>query len=186
MDTAAAMTDQNACARIELRTNMFVLATIAGIDVAGPVKIRNLSPGGALIEGDALPAAGEPIELRRGSLVARGEIAWHQDGRAGLRFTRQVTVADWMPGANRHQRRVDGIAERAKTGAPASFDLADTAAARFARIAPTELMRLASALDDLADKLAAEPDVVDRLGTELQSLDIASQLLRRMAGTGSK
>jgi hypothetical protein len=165
---------------------MFVLATIAGIDVAGAVRIRNLSPGGALIEGNVLPAVGEPIELRRGSLVARGEIAWHQDGRAGLRFTRHVRVADWMPGANRRQQRVDGTADRAKPGALASFDLADTTATRFARIAPTELMRLASALDDLADKLAAEPRIVDRLGTELQSLDIASQLFRRMAGSGPR
>ena len=32
---------------------MFVLATMAAPTVSGPVKIRNMSVGGALIEGDA-------------------------------------------------------------------------------------------------------------------------------------
>lgn len=58
MESAAPTTNEDISARIELRTNMFALATVAGKDVAGPVKIRNLSPSGALIEGALLPLRG--------------------------------------------------------------------------------------------------------------------------------
>jgi hypothetical protein len=181
MESAAPTTNEDISARIELRTNLFVLATVAGKDVAGPVKIRNLSPSGALIEGALLPAAGERIELRRGAMIAHGNVAWCQDGRAGMRFDARVKVAEWMPGANTQQQRVDGMVERARTGAIPSFDLADRTAFRFPTLAPAELRRLASALDGLADDLTTETGIVDRYATKLQSLDLAAQVLRRLA-----
>ena len=44
---------------------MLVLASMAAESVSGPIKIRNMSPEGALIESSALPQVGEHLSLRR-------------------------------------------------------------------------------------------------------------------------
>ena len=71
--------------RTHPRTSMFVLATIAAPTVSGPVKIRNMSVGGALIEGDALPRTGEHLRLRRGELTVCGRIVWRDAAANALR-----------------------------------------------------------------------------------------------------
>ena len=51
--------------RREPRTNMFVMATIYADTGSAPVKVRNLSSTGALIEGEVLPPLGATVRLRR-------------------------------------------------------------------------------------------------------------------------
>ena len=61
----------------------------ASIEVGGsmlPVKLRNLSPDGALVEGGELPAVDSRVIFRKKELKLSGRVAWVADGRAGVAF----------------------------------------------------------------------------------------------------
>ncbi len=67
----------------------FVLLS-ASIELSGaslPVKLRNLSSEGALIEGDKLPVEGSEVVFRKSELSVSGRIAWVEGRRAGLTFS---------------------------------------------------------------------------------------------------
>ncbi|MDQ8754696.1 PilZ domain-containing protein [Sphingosinicella sp. LHD-64] len=51
-----------------------------------PVRIRDLSAGGARIEGFNLPAAGTDVMLKRGAADAFGTIVWVSGTQAGIEF----------------------------------------------------------------------------------------------------
>ena len=66
------------------RSNVLLNATV---EVAGemlPVKLRNLSDEGALVEADLLPAADTKIVFHRKELSVRGSIAWVSGNHAGI------------------------------------------------------------------------------------------------------
>ena len=155
---------------------MFVLASMTAQSVSCPVKIRNMSPDGALIESAALPSVGEHLSLRRGDLSAVGQVVWRQGGRAGLRFDHNVEVAAWLPAGSR-QQQVDQTFHELKNG------LIEIAPSPAAPTGPSpfdkqDLLDAAQALDALADALAEDAIVIARHSTNLQVLDIAAQLLR--------
>ena len=157
---------------------MFVLATMAAPNLSGPVKIRNMSLGGALIEGQALPHIGEHLRLRRGELFVSGRIVWRQEGRAGLQFDHDVAVVEWLPAGTGGQQQVDRTFHELK----ATPSPPPPPAARAAL--PTgslNVLEVAEALDALADDLAEDAGVVAAHASKLQALDMASQLLRRFA-----
>ena len=52
------------CMRAEARTNLFVMAKLAAGGSVCTVKVRNISSGGALVEGAALPPPGTPCRLK--------------------------------------------------------------------------------------------------------------------------
>lgn len=65
----------------------------ANIDVRGvavPVKLRNLSAQGALIEGERLPADGAITYFTRHDLRLRCEVKWVEGRYAGIRFNREL------------------------------------------------------------------------------------------------
>jgi hypothetical protein len=165
--------------RTHERTSMFVLASMAAGSASGPVKIRNMSQGGALIEGGALPRIGEHLSIRRGELIAAGQIVWCQEGKAGVRFDCEVDVMDWLPAGSRKQQQVEQAVHELKTGIAG---IASAPAPRVTGNSPfdrQDLLDVAEALDALADVLAEDPRVIASHSTKLQALDIASQLLRR-------
>lgn len=61
-------------------------ASIEADGVTVAVKLRNLSPEGALVEAAQLPAAGRPVIFRKKELNLAGRIAWVTGGRAGIAF----------------------------------------------------------------------------------------------------
>jgi len=160
---------------------MFVLATLKAATLLGPVKIRNMSPAGALIEAGALPAIGEPVSIQRGELAAAGHVVWRLEGRAGVRFDREVDVADWLPAASRRQQQVDQTFQQLKEGTVVPF-VAPGAPAGPSPIDRQDLMEAAEALDALADVLAEDAAMIAGHSAKLQALDMASQFLRRFAG----
>lgn len=163
---------------------MFVLATIAAGSASGPVKIRNLSPGGAMVEGAALPQVGDRFELRRGASCVCGTVAWCRDGLAGLEFDGTVDVAEWTPGGHAGQKRVDQVFQQVTAGAGAAPEVQILVPQEDTFAAP-QLRRLARAIDALADDLADDAAVVAKFAAKLQTLDIASQVLRKLAERGS-
>jgi len=169
--------------RAESRTNLYVMAVLSGPTVSGPVKVRNLSPGGALVEGAVLPAANERVCLRRGALVVSAQVVWCRGDKAGLRFDSHVFIEDWLPqGANRSgQGRVDEIVQHLKTGAAAQILAATKESGKDDLSTSIDLTKLAEELDALAEDLACDKIMVQRHLSRLQTLDIAAQTLRKLA-----
>jgi hypothetical protein len=158
---------------------MFVLASMVAETASGPVKIRNMSPDGALIEGAALPHLGEHLSIGRGDLAATGRVVWCEGGRAGLRFDQNIDVAAWLP-AGSPQQQVDQAFHAIKNGLTNVVRL-PVAPAGTSPIGKSDLVDAALALEELADALADDAGVIASHSTRLQVLDIAAQLLRRCA-----
>jgi hypothetical protein len=76
------------------RSPVFLAATI---DVAGraePVKLRNLSEEGALIEGERLPLEGSMTYFERKELRVKSRIVWVQGRYAGVSFDQPLKPED--------------------------------------------------------------------------------------------
>jgi hypothetical protein len=139
-----------------------------------------MSLGGALIVGDALPRIGEQLRLHRGELAVCGRIVWRNEGKAGLCFEHEVEISRWLPAGSGGQQQVDRTFHELKTS---PINPAPSAAARIepSPISREDLLNVAEALDTLADALADDARVVADHSAKLQSLDMASQFLRRFA-----
>ena len=68
------------------RSHVLMAASIEAAGVAVPVKLRNLSSEGALIEGDRLPSVGSEVLFRKKELRLAGQVAWITGNRAGVAF----------------------------------------------------------------------------------------------------
>jgi hypothetical protein len=146
-----------------------------------PVKIRNMSSSGALIEGPGLPEGGTFIRLLRGRLVAPAYVIWSYGGRCGVRFALQVSVTEWMaPPSNREQQRIDDAIRLLKAGAiplgPTEAELANDEG-QLGR----DLRDVYRLLDAHGDSIACDPAYVTRFGEQLQNLDIALQMVATIA-----
>jgi hypothetical protein len=159
---------------------MFVLATMAAASASGPIKIRNMSLSGALLEGGALPAVGEHLSLRRGELAVSGHVVWRQQGKAGLSFDCAVEVVDWLPAGSGGQQQVDRTFQELKTD-PAPAHPVSCSPAEPSAIGKPDLLKLAEGLDILANILAEDARIIAAHSSKLQVLDAASQMLRRCA-----
>jgi hypothetical protein len=72
------------------RAPVLLAANIELRGVAVPVKLRNLSAQGALIEGERLPAEGSITYFARKDLRLRCEVMWVEGRYAGIRFSREL------------------------------------------------------------------------------------------------
>ena len=169
------------------RTNMFVIAELSSASATGKIKIRNMSVGGAMVEGAALPALAAHCRILRGELELEGEIVWVAGNRAGIRFDGTAHVAQWLPNAGRSQADVDRVVAAAKSGVmpgdyPASSPGVAAPAPLMSRaIDARQAASVADQLEDLADALSGDIDVVSRHMGKLQALDLAVQTLRKLA-----
>ena len=78
------------------RSHLFVVATLYSDMGSTPVRIRNMSQYGALIEAQLIPEPGAAVILKRGGLETTGEIAWKADRKAGIALSKSVDVAEWL------------------------------------------------------------------------------------------
>ena len=76
-------TNQNRRSR---RSNVLLAASIEALGAVVPVKLRNLSTEGALIEGDGLPVEGSEVLFRRNELSVSSRVAWVHGKHAGVAF----------------------------------------------------------------------------------------------------
>jgi hypothetical protein len=72
------------------RAPVLLTASIDVLGVPEPVKLRNLSASGALIEGNCLPLAGDTTYFTRRELHLRCEVMWVEGRYAGIRFAREL------------------------------------------------------------------------------------------------
>lgn len=181
--------------RIAPRTNLLLAATAEVGGRSLPIRIRNLSETGAMIEGAGLPEAGMSLILMRGDLQVAATVAWAAGSRRGVRFGGPTPVNEWTGGKPRaidctglrDQRRVDAIQAEARaqpvTGralrsneAPATHPTQDLDA----RLAD-ELGFVQRLLEGLGDELIADLLLIQRHGKSLQSLDLVGQILGHVA-----
>src|SRR5690606_32539453 len=59
------------------RKNVMLAASISASTVSAPVRIRNLSEAGAMIDGPALPDAGSTLMLNRLELSVTAVVVWN-------------------------------------------------------------------------------------------------------------
>jgi hypothetical protein len=72
------------------RSHVYLTATLQGVGARVPVKLRNLSALGALVEGTELPGEGSPVTFNRNELSATGRVAWVDGKHAGIAFDEQL------------------------------------------------------------------------------------------------
>lgn len=75
-----------------------------------PVRLRDLSRKGALIECNPLPAVGSEVVFVRGSTIVPARVAWTGAGRVGLEFLHMIEESEVLvhvgrPSANRSEQR---------------------------------------------------------------------------------
>jgi hypothetical protein len=156
------------------RSNVFLAAVLHGGAGAAPVRIRNISATGALIEATSLPPAGTAVRLVRGDLCAGGELAWTSARHAGIRFADAVDVEAWVKRVGHSgQQRVDGVVAALRRSESVPQELQEGA-----RV--DSLRSISAALDELCATLAGG-DVSLGLGEQLIKLDAIAQALRRVA-----
>jgi hypothetical protein len=168
--------------RTEPRSNIFVTATLYAAGGSTPVRIRNMSHSGALVEAAALPSSGQPIRLSRGSLSVAGQIMWVAGPRAGLHFASPVSVTDWLPSGKRGsgQQLVDELVHQSRLGAVAQPAPLDPAPSRIPATAE-ELHRYQQMLERAGEQLASDPSVAGAHLTALQLIDGVAQALAKLA-----
>ena len=171
--------------RTDGRRNIFVVAALYCSQESSPVRIRNMSRSGALIECAVVPPAGTQVRLSRGSRSVSGIIIWQRDDRAGVQFDSAVAVEDWMPGGRpTRQQRVDAIVESCRTREIPPADLAEPS---FAAAAPglsglvSQLVEIKQALYAAAEALAEDPAIARAHAGALQEIDISVHKLEKLA-----
>ena len=162
---------------------MFVMASLAAHGGSGPVRVRNLSTTGALIEGGVLPNPGEAVFLSRGALRTEGKVVWTKNGRAGLHFKARVIVSEWLPnGVNRSgQQRTDEIFRKLKSEGLSSHPRSDVQDLPPSVVTRSDIEAILRGLEELSEALAEDDLVVIRHGSKLQVLDAAVQALTKLA-----
>lgn len=174
-------------ARSTRRTTLFLSAMLGFGSVSTPIRIRDLSAGGARVEGAFLPDVGTGAIITRGALTAGGTVMWRDPSGCGLRFDHPLSIDAWMPSRSGcDQSVVDQQVELVKSGAavlpilspaPPSQALRDALPQRLAE----ELAYVSRLLESLGDDLCNETLVVMRHGEKLQNLDISAQILGHVA-----
>ena len=72
------------------RSNVLMSASLELSGTSLPVKLRNLSAEGALVEGDKLPVEGASVLFRKGDLSMPGRVAWVKGRRPGVNFAQNL------------------------------------------------------------------------------------------------
>jgi hypothetical protein len=175
------------------RKNLLLAANVDVGSFSAPVRIRNLSETGALIDGTALPEVGADLTLRRLEIEVGATVVWRVAGRCGIRFAGKVSVDDWATG----KRRMPTLFERSQTGVDArqaavrsgKFSLvADDDVVPAASLAAEvldgriadELAELRCTLDTVGDALSDDVAILQQHGDALQQLDVACQILTEL------
>lgn len=160
--------------RSQPRSNVFLAAALIIGTASHPVRLRNLSTRGALLDGPSLPPAGSRVRVLRGELSAEGEIAWQAHDQAGLRFSGEIDVDKWVQRiGHRGQQRVDEAV--AALRAHASRALADGDG-------QPSLGQISQELDRICQRLADSPAMTVELAEELLRLSVLAASLHGLAG----
>ena len=160
--------------RVGIRSNVFLNAAMLAGGKPTHVRVQNISETDALLDGSCLPPEGSPVQLRRGSLVANGEIAWQTRGQCGLHFEAPVDVPAWVRRVGQaSQDRVDRLIHFARGNAFPGVGGA------VEKQAEDTLDRVWVDLADTCDRLADLTFSVEQ-SEEFLKLDVIVQRLKKL------
>lgn len=175
------------------RKNLLLTATIRSAGVTAPVRIRNLSVKGAMVDGQALPEPGASVILQRLEIEMRGVVVWRTEGRCGIHFEGAASVDEWVAGRRAPaaifglgQSRVDQIQAAIRGGRdivedrPAAANSPEIITDVEARVAD-ELDHVQRLLDEVAGDLIGDATLLQRHGEALQLFDNACQILNQLS-----
>lgn len=167
--------------RGDQRSHVFLMAVLSTGAQSFPVRVRNLSVNGALLEGTKLPDKDATVTLRRGSLATTGNIAWAAGQLCGIHFLGAIHVAEWVDRAGPvGQQRIDAaVAEFRHTSnvrrdpAPSSHE------------APREkLAAMSAALLQICERITEMPGMTVKLAEELLKIEATAHALRELGQSG--
>ena len=162
--------------RSQNRSNVFLSARLAIGNHFLLVRVRNLSARGALVDGSSLPPAGSKTRLVRGALSTEAIVAWQANGQAGIRFTGEINVVEWVSRPSHlGQQRVDE--------AFAALRQNKTLPVVVASDLPS-LGHIRTELDAICARLASSPALTLELGEELARLDALARAVDQLAMGG--
>lgn len=75
------------------RDTLLLVADVVAAGSASAVRytVRNLSPGGMMVQGDAGLASGSRVSVTLRNIGAvQGKVAWAEDGRFGITFDHEI------------------------------------------------------------------------------------------------
>jgi len=165
--------------RLHPRTHLFVIATLYADSGSAPVHVRNMSQTGALIESALLPRPGTTVKLKRGSLQASGRIVGKAGKRAGVSFTGDIHVAEWMLKTAGPQDQVDRIVSDFQANRQSKQAVPERALAPKSDCMRSELDSLRADLTQLGNLLSDDVILV-ATHPELQLLDISVQRIDQL------
>jgi hypothetical protein len=151
------------------------MAVLCTRDTSVPVRVRNLSAHGALLEGVDLPQEDVAIWLRRGSLCASGDVAWGDVRHCGIRFATAINVDEWVRRAGPvGQQRIDAtVADyRRRDVSPRHLSLLSSSHGREA------LDQTSSNLLKICERIAGFPNMTVELAEELLKIEAIAHALR--------
>lgn len=166
--------------RTNQRTSLFAAAVLQSESGVWPVRIRNMSATGALVESSNLPQTGLSVRLCRASLSMKAQVKWVREGRAGLQFNGSADVAAWINSCTvrGHQERLDELIAEVRTSlsstGPIDRVILDNG------IASIRLAAIISQLEEMLGRLSESSYLVKRHAVELQTMDICIADLRRI------
>lgn len=176
----------------EPRKSVMLAATIEASGESVPVRIRNMSSAGAMVDGASLPEPGLRITLRRLQMAASAVTVWSSDGRCGLQLAETVDPDEWVAGAPKAsksacvvQARIDGVQAALRSGSALPEETTAEAPDQLAaheidlRIAD-ELSHLYRMIEGVVDALSEDVDVLMRHQKTLQNADIARAILEAL------
>ena len=171
--------------RRQPRSSIFLAAVLRTEDDQIPVKIRNMSSSGALVDSPLAPPPGTKVSLVRGALIAHGSVVWSSSDRCGLSFSSELSVKRWLAAPSKpEQERIDDIVALVRTGALPTIMAGETDVVSSPPRSDLQLIDdlewIIKLMEHLEDELVSSSETVARHGTKLQNLDIAMQMLRAM------
>ena len=165
--------------RSDPRSSVFLTAVVYAGGSQMPVRIRNLSTHGALLEGNHLPTEGTIVQIKRGSLSAAGSIAWSADQHCGLRFAAVIDVASWIHRAGPiGQQRIDAAIAgfRREPSRPASFAVITNSMPR------GDLASLSADILEICERMVEMPDLSIGIAEQILKIEAAARSIGTVTG----
>lgn len=163
------------------RTAMFVAATLVIGGQPNPVRIRNMSVQGALIEGAVLPKPGDQADLVRASLRVSGKAAWTRGNQCGFSFAENVDIGEWMARTTpTHQQWVDAAVHQIRQGVDETPSPQTTRAGQAMASDEVRLKAAIALLEQMEETFSDVDELIQRYPEQVQSIDRVLQILRAM------
>lgn len=156
------------------RSNTLISARALIGNTAWPVRIRNLSACGAMIESDVKVDVGSSIVLTRGRLRVPGEVAWRREGVIGVRFFEPLATEVWLKIPTKTAIAPDVFQKEAQPGS-------ELPEAILIQRLSEEISLVARMVGIVAEALLEDPILRTRHATLLQELSIGEQILSEIS-----